>query len=1548
MTELNLTKLRTDSIQEPDEWQDYFGNIWLLWLQHIVNRFHQGDPPPHISQEDLDNILLDEDLEDLTGEDLVWRKLESILTLANDKKVKPADLLLKNADQVLLDLAQIAVETKLPVSFSNLEKRIGPDFQDWFYDAYLQFYPEQTWPDIHTEKIYLPLVGKDFKGDQYGYVAVLSIRMFSEGNGEIHPSPRFWNLETDNKNSFIQAIQESLQIALKQMGLTHSENLHFGWYLTLADNDEGDIPEIEGQSGMLAAALLICNLLKMKKPKITSWKYLDFNGIAASARMIEREGDFFLGGVSIEHKIPRLELLAKKGELKTAVFAGDQDDLPSEETTTFLITQAETLSEVNQKIRKLQRRFWKNLGIGIAAILVLFGGYFGINHGWRYLKTRPYYGESAINTLQGDLTETYRVFSPDKKFFITEEPLGSGKFQLFWQQQPGEFTRHKHELDLLKGSGNAVKALCVGNKSFSVMYHGGDLPGITNIRVDPDSGDMDLPWWEITGRVCTVPGQDEQTGKFSPFHAVAFVKGDMDKVKLLLDDKFWTEKVEVDIQQNWEKKAFCNWNVLDSFKHGSIDPQAKIYANNGLYYLTGAGSDSKPGLIRLFWRNHVNDKFKPHLRIFDPLAGEEIKGITFDNKNPDRFAVLVSSKAQVFNIKPKEEEWWQLSGENHEFLHPDGTKNSCEEYHAVSFNPKRNELLALKSEQDTLADYGLINKPKPVDPIPALFAGDNLITSLERLIPSGFRLAVPGEGYYLTMQDPESGKLMLFRKLSDNHSIQVGKTLDILQGFPNPLKGITITLDKPFIFGLHFHKGMKPGVSFFELDLDDEKNWCREIGKIEKIPDSENPQEDLLLKSHGIVFNPANRNEIFAGRKVNNRLLTFCGIIQPFKPELIDSPFDKPLMRDTQLNTLRERIPPGFKVCSKDKKVYITSDGKPDSGRFKLFYKIPKKDEYRASSQILDVLHGHNNDLKAIAFDEYSKETRLALHYHGGVKNGVTIYRVRWLEPAPWWLEVGRGSNQDNFHSVLFAKDPDKIMLQKTKSSKPISAEIDYDFPLKTFTGPHILDSLTTGIQNGARCYSLNGRFGLVVDTELHGLKLLYRDSTEEAFREHPLILPIPEMLTDNEVKALSFAGNNPELFGILFHGGPKPGIQVYTINVKTLQGLWAREIGRALPPEKNPNFSGFHAISFDGKDRKTILALKSDKKTIEKLSCKYLPEFQEKPELSKNFAEAKHLVGVNLTSYNVGEFFSEKAEQSLAQLKNEAGKVNTVVVVVTWYYDPETGLISLKYGKSPDELDIRTIIRQARKRDYFTALKIHIDKADDPDFWRGDIIPEKPAAFFKSYLDFVKTMATISRREKVDLVFFGTETKAISAEPEYRDCWDKIIAAAVASKSRISYAANWNEYEQLGHFWNDPRIDYIAINSYFPLTGPQDADPSLEQLRKGWQVYLDKEGEEHHWLAEIEAVQRKFGKKVLMSEIGYVSWDFSSLEPNIYKGKNYQYNGLLQKKCYQVLFEVLNQSSFINGVFLWNWELQGITDGKDKKTHSPQGKPVMEILAND
>jgi hypothetical protein len=227
--------------------------------------------------------------------------------------------------------------------------------------------------------------------------------------------------------------------------------------------------------------------------------------------------------------------------------------------------------------------------------------------------------------------------------------------------------------------------------------------------------------------------------------------------------------------------------------------------------------------------------------------------------------------------------------------------------------------------------------------------------------------------------------------------------------------------------------------------------------------------------------------------------------------------------------------------------------------------------------------------------------------------------------------------------------------------------------------------------------------------------------------------------------------------------------------------------------------------------------------------------------------------------------------------------------------------------------------------------LKPHVDLSSDEDNTRSDIgfnSDEKWSEWFDNYTKFITHYAKIAQEEDVEFFCIGTELSFASTKTEM---WKGKVIPAVRKtfKGHIMYAANWDEYANVG-FWD--ALDYAGIDAYFPLA--EKGTPTYEELKQGWR----------RWIEEIERWVAQVKKPVVFTECGYASVNTAAVKP-WEENRGSQPNAQLQADCYRALMEELWNRQWFFGVYWWNWNTYSGSGGANNKGFTPQNKPAAECL---
>ncbi len=197
------------------------------------------------------------------------------------------------------------------------------------------------------------------------------------------------------------------------------------------------------------------------------------------------------------------------------------------------------------------------------------------------------------------------------------------------------------------------------------------------------------------------------------------------------------------------------------------------------------------------------------------------------------------------------------------------------------------------------------------------------------------------------------------------------------------------------------------------------------------------------------------------------------------------------------------------------------------------------------------------------------------------------------------------------------------------------------------------------------------------------------------------------------------------------------------------------------------------------------------------------------------------------------------------------------------------------------------------------------------------------------SYQNFILFYAKIAQASKVDLFCIGTELNTfVMARSLF---WNQLITKIKSVyKGKITYAENWDTYKKVPFIAS---LDYIGIDAYFPLDTAKT--PTIKSLETSWQP-LKK---------EMQLLSKKYNKKILFTEYGYQSKNYSTLEPwDHSKSRTVNLKG--QVNALSALFNQFWKEKWFAGGFLWKWyDNHNLVGGIDDSDYTVQNKPAESIV---
>jgi Holliday junction resolvase-like predicted endonuclease len=273
-------------------------------------------------------------------------------------------------------------------------------------------------------------------------------------------------------------------------------------------------------------------------------------------------------------------------------------------------------------------------------------------------------------------------------------------------------------------------------------------------------------------------------------------------------------------------------------------------------------------------------------------------------------------------------------------------------------------------------------------------------------------------------------------------------------------------------------------------------------------------------------------------------------------------------------------------------------------------------------------------------------------------------------------------------------------------------------------------------------------------------------------------------------------------------------------------------------------------------------------------------------------------------------------------------GATDVLVVVNAYQSNRFASDIAPRLGHSPSEATVARTLSQVQRAGMRAALmpvvRLRTRASHD---WRGVIIPADGLdAWFEAYRRFVLPLARIAEDAGAKRFVVGSELGSL--EP-YDEHWRALISEVRERFSRtLTYSANWDRSHAV-EFWD--ALDEVGLTAYFPLAN--EGEPtSSDALAHAWRTPR----------AEIDALARRVGKPVLITEIGYASqrsaadrpWDDTSVAAVDLR---------LQQRLYRGFCDAFAQAPRVSGYYVWNWFGFG---GPRDAGFTPRGKPAAHELA--
>ena len=305
---------------------------------------------------------------------------------------------------------------------------------------------------------------------------------------------------------------------------------------------------------------------------------------------------------------------------------------------------------------------------------------------------------------------------------------------------------------------------------------------------------------------------------------------------------------------------------------------------------------------------------------------------------------------------------------------------------------------------------------------------------------------------------------------------------------------------------------------------------------------------------------------------------------------------------------------------------------------------------------------------------------------------------------------------------------------------------------------------------------------------------------------------------------------------------------------------------------------------------------------------------------------------GIAFTGYGATSYDGDGPFTSLDELKGT--NATWISLLATAYQDTiNSTAISFTGPSTPSDVSLERMIQRAHSLGLKVLLKPHVDLANDPAHYRGEIGPAFTAAdwtaWFASYRPFILHYAAMAARTQCEMFSVGCElgTTAVHA-----DEWRRIVADVRAAYSGpLTYADNQVESDPNAVTWWDA-VDYIGQDAYPTLT--QNVNPSVDDLCAGWGPFRQK----------LQQLSEKWGKPLVLTEIGARSivggaqnpWDWQRQGP---------VDLVVQSHFYEAALRMCAGQSWLAGMFWWQWSPDPADGGPSDTGYTPHGKPAEDVL---
>jgi hypothetical protein len=249
---------------------------------------------------------------------------------------------------------------------------------------------------------------------------------------------------------------------------------------------------------------------------------------------------------------------------------------------------------------------------------------------------------------------------------------------------------------------------------------------------------------------------------------------------------------------------------------------------------------------------------------------------------------------------------------------------------------------------------------------------------------------------------------------------------------------------------------------------------------------------------------------------------------------------------------------------------------------------------------------------------------------------------------------------------------------------------------------------------------------------------------------------------------------------------------------------------------------------------------------------------------------------------------------------------------------------------------DLRIAIRQAHGLGLRVFLVPHLWV--ETGGWRALIDPMSDAGWERwaaSYRRFLFHWADVADEERVEMLSVGVELRSWVTRRHAPSFAAIVREVRGRYRGLLTYSANWDDLE---HTVILGEIDLLGVNAFYPLTKKEGA--TFDDLILGGERVA----------ADLEILARRWGKPVVLTEMGYTTRVDPAVEPWLWPDDmaEVRIDQRAQARAYKALLAPLVAAPWCAGFFVWRtYADPGDVSQEAEWGFSPRGK-LAELVLRD